>query len=56
MNHDNSGINHRHVDGSKGLMIALLAAVAVIGVEIAGGLLSHSLALLSDAGHMLVDA
>jgi cobalt-zinc-cadmium efflux system protein len=29
--------------------------MAVLAVEVAGGLLSHSLALLADAGHMLTD-
>lgn len=34
---------------------ALLLTVLVLLVELAGGLLSHSLALLSDAGHVLTD-
>ncbi|HEY41187.1 MAG TPA: cation transporter [Dehalococcoidia bacterium] len=38
------------------LLIALIIVVLVMVAEIVGGLLSNSLALLGDAGHMLVDA
>jgi cobalt-zinc-cadmium efflux system protein len=42
--------------GSAGsLKRALALTLAVLLVELAGGLLSHSLALLSDAGHVLTD-
>jgi cobalt-zinc-cadmium efflux system protein len=34
---------------------ALLLTIVILLVEFAGGLLSHSLALLSDAGHVLTD-
>ena len=37
------------------LRLALGLTVGVLVVELAGGLLSHSLALLSDAGHVLTD-
>ena len=37
------------------LRLALGLTLAVLLVELAGGLLSHSLALLSDAGHVLTD-
>ena len=37
------------------LRIALGLTLAVLVLELAGGLLSHSLALLSDAGHVLTD-
>lgn len=37
------------------LRFALGLTLAVLVVELAGGLLSHSLALLSDAGHVLTD-
>jgi cobalt-zinc-cadmium efflux system protein len=36
--------------------IALALVVAFLGVEVAMGILAHSLALLSDAAHMLTDA
>src|SRR5256885_11797828 len=39
----------------SGLRLALGLTLAVLVVELAGGLLSHSLALLSDAGHVLTD-
>ena len=37
------------------LRLALGLTIAILLVELAGGLLSHSLALLSDAGHVLTD-
>lgn len=37
------------------MLFALAITSALFVVEVAGGLLSHSLALLSDAGHMLSD-
>lgn len=37
------------------LRLALGLTVAILLVELAGGLLSHSLALMSDAGHVLTD-
>ena len=37
------------------LRLALGLTVGVLLIELAGGLLSHSLALLSDAGHVLTD-
>ena len=37
------------------LRLALGLTLAILLVEFAGGLLSHSLALLSDAGHVLTD-
>lgn len=40
---------------SRPLRIALGLTVVILLVELAGGLLSHSLALLSDAGHVLTD-
>ena len=39
----------------SGLRRAFALTVLVLAVELAGGLLSHSLALLSDAGHVLTD-
>lgn len=38
------------------LSYALALAVSMLGLELAGGLLSNSLALLADAGHTLGDA
>jgi cobalt-zinc-cadmium efflux system protein len=42
-------------DSAK-LALALGLIVVFMAVEVAGGVLAHSLALLSDAGHMLTDA
>jgi cobalt-zinc-cadmium efflux system protein len=41
---------------SRRLTIALALIVAFMGVEVGTGILAHSLALLSDAAHMLTDA
>ncbi len=48
---------HRHADvsGSRGLAIALVITVVLMAAEIAGGVISNSLALLGDAGHMFTD-
>lgn len=49
---------HRHVHGGgseRALLIALLLIGGFMLVEVAGGLLSGSLALLADAAHMLTD-
>ena len=35
---------------------ALCVLLAVMALELVGGILAHSLALLSDAAHMLTDA
>src|SRR5256714_10239407 len=41
--------------GGAKLKLALGLTLAVLVIELAGGVLSHSLALLSDAGHVLTD-
>src|SRR5260221_6750323 len=40
---------------ASALKVALALTCVVLLVELAGGLASHSLALLSDAGHVLTD-
>lgn len=49
---------HTHASqvGSRPLKLVLVIVVVIMVVEIIGGILSNSLALLGDAGHMLVDA
>src|SRR6202158_2368272 len=42
-------------DQSATLKRALVLTCVILAVEFAGGLVSHSLALLSDAGHVLTD-
>ena len=48
-------LGHNRAAGSRALFIALALALAVVGVEVAGGILTNSLALLADAGHMVTD-
>ncbi|MCX5803885.1 MAG: cation diffusion facilitator family transporter [Proteobacteria bacterium] len=43
-------------DNRKGLIISLAITLALFGVEVIGGIISNSLALLSDAGHVVTDA
>ncbi len=51
-----SGHNHGFQKNRKALRIAIAVTGAIMIVEIIGGFLANSLALLSDAGHMLTDA
>ncbi len=50
--------NHEHANHatSRPLKITLGLVLVIMVAEIIGGILSNSLALLSDAGHMLTDA
>src|SRR6202162_1772948 len=54
--HDH-GLGHSHAgDASvRSLRIALGLTAMLLVVEVIGGILSHSIALLADAGHMLTD-
>ncbi|MEK4239680.1 cation diffusion facilitator family transporter [Paenibacillus sp. FSL H7-0714] len=57
--HSHGPHGHHHFDPSgnkKGLMIALIITVGIMFLEFFGGLITNSLALLSDSGHMLNDA
>ena len=47
--------NHSTSMSSRPLKIALTIVLVVMVFEVVGGILSNSLALLGDAGHMLVD-
>ena len=58
--HGSHGHDHGHhlragEEGRRDLLIALSITLLMMVAEIIGGLLSNSLALLSDAGHMLTD-
>jgi len=56
LEHDHGqGLRQTSPSGKKDLLIALSITLLMMVVEIIGGLLSNSLALLSDAGHMLTD-
>jgi cobalt-zinc-cadmium efflux system protein len=48
--------HHRHDGNEKRVRLALLLTGGFMVAEVAGGILSGSLALLADAGHMLTDA
>ena len=58
--HDGAHAGHAHAvsaaSDARWLTVALAVNVAFFAVEVAAGLLAGSLALLSDAGHMLTDA
>ncbi len=60
--HDAHDHEHEHehdarqsLGGRRDLLIALSITILMMVAEVIGGLLSNSLALLSDAGHMLTD-
>src|SRR5947209_8246407 len=55
--HEHHGIGHSHIgDASiKSLRIALAITAIFLVVEVVGGYLANSIALLADAGHMLTD-
>jgi cobalt-zinc-cadmium efflux system protein len=54
--HDHDHGDAGRVDNTRALKIALTLILAFMTAEITAALISHSLALLSDAGHMLTDA
>jgi cobalt-zinc-cadmium efflux system protein len=58
MGHAHAGHSHRpSADADRGrLTVALGLIVLFIAAEVASGIVAHSLALLSDAAHMLTDA
>jgi cobalt-zinc-cadmium efflux system protein len=58
MTHEHAGHSHAiaHDADSGRLALALGLILAFMAVEITVGVIAHSLALLSDAGHMLTDA
>jgi cobalt-zinc-cadmium efflux system protein len=47
---------HDHGGNRRALLVALALIVALMAGEVVAGILAHSLALLSDAAHMLTDA
>jgi len=56
MSNQHSEASHLTSRGTRPLKIALAIVLVILVAEVIGGILSNSLALLSDAGHMLVDA
>lgn len=53
--HDHSRIHASRVEVTRALKIALALTLALMVAELIGGIMSNSLALLADAGHMLTD-
>jgi cobalt-zinc-cadmium efflux system protein len=53
--HDHAHVHEASESNLKRVMIALVLTGTFMFVEIVGGILSGSLALLADAGHMLTD-
>ncbi len=57
--HHQGSMSHGHVGpletNRKALRVAIFVTASVMILEVVGGFLSNSLALLSDAGHMLTD-
>lgn len=56
MNNQHTKASHLTSVSSRPLKIALAIVLVVMVAEVIGGILSNSLALLGDAGHMLIDA
>lgn len=54
--HHHDEANHLGTTDSSRLKMVLIIVVTIMVAEVIGGILSNSLALLGDAGHMLVDA
>lgn len=54
--HHDHGHHHHHSNNKKVLFISFLLIFTFMIVEVIGGILTNSLALLSDAAHMLSDA
>lgn len=55
MNHNHSDHNHGESLSRSRLKIVLVVIFGIMAAEVIGGILSNSLALIGDAGHMLVD-
>jgi cobalt-zinc-cadmium efflux system protein len=60
MSHDHAGHSHSHAPdrstSKRALKIAFALTASFMVAEVVGGLISGSLALLADAGHMLSDS
>lgn len=55
MNTPSDKVSHLDHEDNRPLKIALAIVIVVMIAEVIGGILSNSLALISDAGHMLAD-
>ncbi|WP_071393586.1 cation diffusion facilitator family transporter [Bacillus tuaregi] len=54
--HSHGHHHHGHSANKKALFLSFIIITSFMVVEVIGGLLTNSLALLADAGHMLSDA
>src|SRR6266704_4511418 len=50
-----AGHDHAHGMAKQTLRLAFFLTLIIVAAQVIGGLLAHSLALLSDAGHALTD-
>src|SRR5436853_7943150 len=55
MSTGHAGHHHRHGMAKQTLRLAFFLTMLILAVELVGGFLANSLALLSDAGHVLTD-
>ena len=55
MSNGQNGHNHTHGVARNSLRLAFFLTLIILIVELVGGLLANSLALLSDAGHVVTD-
>jgi cobalt-zinc-cadmium efflux system protein len=55
MRSEHAGHDHTHGMAKQALRLAFFLSLIIVAAEVGGGLLAHSLALLSDAGHALTD-
>ncbi|MBV9020303.1 MAG: cation transporter [Ktedonobacteraceae bacterium] len=53
--HEHAGHDHTHGMVKQSLRIAFFLTIIILAAELIGGLLANSLALLSDAGHVVTD-
>jgi cobalt-zinc-cadmium efflux system protein len=53
--HSHAGHDHTHGMAKQTLRIAFLLTILILLAELLGGLVANSLALLSDAGHVVTD-
>lgn len=54
--YDHGGVGHGHGADRRALAIVFALTTSFVGVEVVGGLITGSLALLADAGHMASDS
>lgn len=55
MNNQHAGHSHTHALAKHSLRLAFFLTIIILAVELIGGFLANSLALFSDAGHIVTD-